>query len=169
MKALFSLTTIIIALLISGCKEEVKVVPKPEVKIDSSKLTPSITMLNRDFSISYSYQGREGLTKIQRKIEIKLTPISYDTSGATVSNLKLKVKNTGFELFIIVGEDLFLMKNEELLGNLANYFYRIEIQPGKEQEFTISIPKSLASGANLIDVRKRSAEGLISAFQIKLR
>jgi len=167
-KFILSLSAILIVLLVSGCKEEVKVVAEPEIKIDSSKLTPSIAMLNREFNISFEYEGVESLRKVQRKLTIKLTPLSFDTSITNTTNLKLKIKNTSYEPFVLDGGDIFLLKKGEILGNLDNNFYRIDIPPGKELEFTIAIPKSMANIADLIDIRKRSKDGLISAFQIKL-
>ncbi len=172
MKTKLCIIPVLLILLVSGCREEVKeVAQETVVKIDSSKLTPNISMLNREFNISYAYQGREAYTgnPIQRKLGIKLTLFSYDTSNTYTSTLKLKVKNTSFEPFVLEGSDIFLLKKEELLGDLVNNFYRIDISPGKELEFTIPMPKSIASNADLIDIKKRSKDGLISAFQIKLK
>jgi hypothetical protein len=95
--------------------------------------------------------------------------LSYDTTSTFASNLKIKIRNSCFEPFVLLGEDIFLLKNEEILGNLEYTFYRVEILPGKEMEFTIGIPKSMATAADMIDIRKRSKDGLISAFQIKLK
>lgn len=171
MNTIISISTILIILVLSGCKEDVKVVAlKPEIKVDSSKLTPSTEMLNREFNISYEYEGRDADSdrSIQRNLKIKLTLLSFDTTNTNTTNLKLKVKNTSFEPFILDGENIYLLKKEEILGNLEYHFYRIEISPGKESEFTFAIPKSMATIADLIDIRKRSKDGLISAFQIKL-
>jgi len=48
-------------------------------------------------------------------------------------------------------------------------YYRVDIESGKELEFSLQIPKTMATDADLIDVRKRAEDGLISAFQIKLK
>jgi len=170
MKILIYLSVVVVGIFIFGCKEEVKVTVKPEVKIDSSKLTPSVTMPNKEFNISYQYLGAQGLTstKILRKLTIKLTVISYDTTNLYHSSLKLKIKNTSFEPFILSGEDIFILKNGEILGKPLPGYYRVDIESGKELEFSLQIPKTMATDADLIDVRKRAEDGLISAFQIKL-
>lgn len=145
-----SLFGLIIVLIFFGCNTN------NELTFDQTK------------EIKYEYDGVENSREVRRKIHIIVTPTLLNIPLQKGIMIELNIKNAGPEPFYMNGNDIFLIKEDEIMGTMEYWFSEKEIGPGDSAVLKLRAPTPSDGMPSSIEFKKRIDSEIRTMFSIKM-